>query len=149
MKIFAIALLTLMLSGCAWLRPTPEAKLNRLLNRYPELLKSDTFTWQHLWRNPGQKWDSLIDPRGYRQGDTLSVKNKRFTIKFFQPGTPEDPLWVGVDIPDDSAKINGYVVSPRVAYSPPDRLSELIRSLPWIALLLASLVLGMIFVKRK
>lgn len=143
-----LSLVLLLFSGCSVLRPTPEVRLQKLLKRYPHLQQNDTFSWHHLWRKPGARWDSLISPRGFNN-DTLKIKNDRFSLSLFQPGTPGDPVWVGVEIPADSALITGEIIKPRINVVKPDRLSELIRALPWMALLLAALILGFVFVKRK
>lgn len=143
-----LSIVLLLFSACSILRPTPEARLQKLLKRYPQLEQNDTFSWQHLWRKPGVSWDSLISPRGFCY-DTLKIERDRFTLSLFQPGAPGDPVWVGVDIPADSALISGRLIVPRVVHRSPDRLSELIKTLPWISLLLAALVLGYLLVLKQ
>lgn len=143
-----LSLVWLLFSGCSILRPAPDVRLRKLLERYPQLQQNDTFSWQHLWRKPGARWDSLISPRGFKT-DTLKIATDRFTLSLFQPGAPDDPVWVGVEIPADSALITGEIIRPRIDQMKPDRLSEIIKALPWMALLLAALAVGLVWVKRQ
>lgn len=116
---------TLLLTSCA-----PQKRLNRLLKRHPELIKTDT-----VWRKDtvvvwGTKTDTIIK---IWQKDTVIIRKDQLTMKYFMRNDSTiylegecDTVTIIRDVPTVVNSVTGVI----------EKASFLERWAPWIILLL-------------
>jgi hypothetical protein len=118
MRTAAIITATLLLTACS-----PERRLQRLLDKFPELSRVDTITVTDTIVVPGDTlWRSVL----LRTTDTVTVENKRQVVKIqrIRTGSPCDTAAIALDVEarvkPDTVYSTITVEVPRVVPCPED-----------------------------
>lgn len=135
-RLFFILIVWLMVAGC-----TPQARINRIVNRHPELLRRDTITRIIPVPVPEIATKKRFF---YLPGDTVRIDTGRLEILYYRD---HDTVVISGRCKADTIFVSDTIYLPRIIVQPPAPQKEstfrmFLRRAPWIfsALIIAALL---------
>lgn len=138
---FILLLLSFILSSCS-----PQKRLERLLNRYPELLIKDTVTALVNVPIPAKNAKFTIN---YTYPDSLISLYSSDSIKLTYIVTNDSIIEVFIQVPPDTITVPVNVPVEKIKYITPGNWGLFLKDVPYLCIAVVAIIIAGLFIRRN